>query len=49
MEKLFNSLDSLLGRLPFNGDKTIIGTTLQVFLPVLVAKFPFFISYSTRP
>jgi hypothetical protein len=41
METLVNAADKVLGLLPFNGDKTVIGLALKYVLPVACAKFPF--------
>jgi hypothetical protein len=40
MEKLISGLDKLLGLIPFNGDKTVVGAGLKLMLPILVLKMP---------
>jgi hypothetical protein len=39
-KNIANMLESLLAKLPFDGDKTSIGAGIQILLPILVAKFP---------
>lgn len=40
MEKLISFADKLLSFIPFNGDKTVIGSGLKLIVPVLAGYFP---------
>ncbi len=40
MNQLINAVDKILGLIPFNGDKTVIGAGLKLLIPIAVVKMP---------